>query len=375
MELPVNLTQAKIQLTPIFEELTRTMPEAKRQMSPGYQALRELIHGPDVMDAVTADRNLSAIKALARKGNNQFLNNRSQGLAKAAIARVESDFDAALNAADSSILPKLRQARDMVRKQHTVAEILNSLPDEPAALYQRLTSAGDRTFNDLAFLNNVAPREMRQIGRTYLDGLFQKATAEGGFARTDGLWRDWQRLGPKTKALLFGNQQAIRELDNFFLAAKQLSKDPNPSGTAKMISAFGLLGAAYDAGTTPGGPKEKAERLATDVTAFGISSNILSRLLLTPNGTKFLTAAMRLPPSSQGFRQAVNGVYSLLTPEEKAQAQGGGEVKAEAVPAEAPAPQPDQASAVAELYRRRDSLTPEQRATVEELARRHGIEQ
>jgi hypothetical protein len=321
-ELPVDVKAAKARLTPLFEELNVTMPEAKRQMSPGFQALKQIIEGPDVMDAVTADRNLSALKSLARGGNNQYLNSRSQGLAKVAIGQISADFDAALNAANPTILPKLQQARTFVKNQHTVAEILNALPDEPAALYQRVTSAGDRTYTDLAFLNRIAPGEMRQVGRTYLEGLFQKATNEGGFNRAAGVMADWNKLGPKTKSLLFGNQANVSELNKFFLAAKQLTQDPNPSGTGKLISTLGILGAGIDAFRTEGTLQDKAERFGVDVISLGATSNLLSRLLLTPGGAKLLTGVMTLPPKTPAFRQALNGVVSLVERNDDGQGAG-----------------------------------------------------
>jgi hypothetical protein len=339
MALPVDVTLAKISLQPVYEELSRTMPELKRQSSPGYRALHELLNGPDVMDAATADRNLSALKALARGGNNPYLNTRSQGLAKKAIADITTDFNNAVNAADPSIMPVLQQARGMVRKQHTVAEILDSLPDEPAALYKRLSQAGDRTYNDLAFLNNYAPAEMRQIGRTYLEGLMNKATETGGITRADGIFRSWQNLGPKTKLLLFGNKQNVDELNKFFLATKMLTKDVNPSGSTKLLaSIFGLPGAAVDALVfTPGGPEEKAKRFAYHVGVVGGFNNVLSRVLLSPGGAKLLTSTMKLPPASAGFRQGVNAIQSLLSREEREKLQATPATE-EAAPEPAPAP-------------------------------------
>jgi hypothetical protein len=313
-QLPVNVAHAKAQLAPILDELNKTMPEAKRQMSPGYQALRQLIEGPDVMDAVTADRNLSALKSVVRGGNNPFLNSRSQGLAKVAVGSLSGDVETALNAADPSILPMLQRAREAVTKHHVVADMLNSLPDEPAQLYQRMVTAGDRTFDDLAFLNQVAPQQMRQVGRTFLDGLFTKATQEGGFQRAEGVMRDWQALGPATKRLLFGSPEAIHELDNFFLAAKMLTKDPNPSGTAKLVSALGILGAAVDAASSPGTMQDKMARFGVDAGAMAAGSNLLARLLLTPGGTRLLTSTIQSSPISPLFRQSVNGIYKLLQP-------------------------------------------------------------
>ena len=98
-------------------------------------------------------------------------------------------------------------------------------------------------FNTLSDLQKVAPREMKTVGRTFLDGLVEKATKEGGFDRSSGVKADWERLGPETKELLFG-KQLTGELDKFFLAAKRLTSPLNASGSGHMITALGSLGAA-----------------------------------------------------------------------------------------------------------------------------------
>ena len=77
----------------------------------------------------------------------------------------------------------------------------------------------------------MRPRRLPQVGRAFLEELLQKATAEGGFERAAGLQADWQRLGPETKRLLFRDPAHIKDLDNFFLLAKKMGENPNPSGS------------------------------------------------------------------------------------------------------------------------------------------------
>ena len=75
-----------------------------------------------------------------------------------------------------------------------------------------------------------------------MEGLFEKATAEGGFGRSARLLNDWNNLGLETKSLLFKDPQLINKLDNFFLLAKRMAENPNPSGTASVLQLHTLGG-------------------------------------------------------------------------------------------------------------------------------------
>lgn len=58
IETPVDLTGAKQQLRPLFEELSQTLPITQQQSSPGFTALKQLLDGPDAISAEIADKNL-----------------------------------------------------------------------------------------------------------------------------------------------------------------------------------------------------------------------------------------------------------------------------------------------------------------------------
>lgn len=293
IQTPVDTTVEKTALARVYNELSKAMPEFQRQVSPGFQALGQIINGPDINDAITVDRNLSAVKALLRKSANPYLNTQSQRLAAQAVNQLSGALDSSLSDAGGRALEKLNQARAAVKSQHEVAELLASLPTEPVQLYQRIASSGDRSATLLSELNRYAPREMRQIGRTYLDGLMQTATAEGGFSRAPGIMAQWQNMGPRTKQLLFGSPQAVRELDNFFLGAKRLTTDVNPSKTAYALAALGPVGAAMDGVFGPGSIEDKAKRLPMEIAGPMVASRTLSNLLLSPAGRAFLTSSIK----------------------------------------------------------------------------------
>jgi len=90
----------------------------------------------------------------------------------------------------------------------------------------------------------VAPLEVAKVGRAWLDEHLRLATAEGGFERGARLQADWQRLRPEAKQILFGDSLTAA-LDHFFLLAKRISENPNPSGTASAMNVTNLSSLLY----------------------------------------------------------------------------------------------------------------------------------
>jgi hypothetical protein len=302
LETPVDLAPIRSQLEPIYDELKRSLPDARRANSPAWKSLEDLMTSKDThMNAMDFDRTLSALKSITRDGKSSMLSSQSQGLAKQIIKSGESEFQKALRGAGPDVNQKLRTARNIVRSYYDTDELLSSLNSEPAALYHHLVTGGDRVYNTLSALQKVAPKEMKTVGRTFLDGLVDKATKEGGFQRSAGVKADWERLGPETKELLFG-KQLTGEMDKFMLAAKRLTSPLNPSGSAHMIAALGGLGVAGEIvrSLLTGNPTEAA--------AVGLSGvavpNIAARVMFTPGGLNLMTRVITLPTGSAAWGKA-----------------------------------------------------------------------
>jgi soluble lytic murein transglycosylase-like protein len=210
------------------------------------------------------------------------------------------------------------------------------LGDEPAKIYQNLTTGGDRAFETLKELRRVAPREVATLGRTYLEGMLDKATAEGGFRRAEGVIRDWQKLGPETKRLMFG-AQLTGDLDDFFLAAKKLAPAEG-SATAGRIAAFAPYALAGEVITalTVGGPGAAVKAAAAGIGAAYVMPNVMARLLFTPGGAKLLTEAVKLPVGSAAWRQAMRAVNARAILAQKQEREDRGEKPAMAQPATSP---------------------------------------
>ena len=323
LETPVDLAPIRSQLQPIYDELKRSLPDARKANSPAWKSLEDLMNSKDSqMNAMDFDRTLSAVKSITRDGNSDVLNTRSQGLAKQIIKAGEGEFQKALRGAGSDVNAKLGSARRIVRSYYDTDELLGSLQSEPAALYKHLVTGGDRVFNTLSDLQKVAPKEIKTVGRTFLEGMVDKATNEGGFRRASGIKADWDRIGPETKELLFG-KQLTGEMDKFVLAAKRLTSDVNPSGTAKTLSAIsGVAGVGMIAlrELLTGHPYGAAITVGTGT----VLPNIAARLMFTPGGVNLMTRLITLPTGSAAWGKAAVALNGLAHESESRDQKDGG---------------------------------------------------
>jgi len=292
-ETPVDVTASQAKLRPLYDEISKMMPEGQKQLSPGFTALREVVEGKSVMDAETLDKNLGAIKALIRRQGRDYLPTRSQGIASQIVNALEKDVTDAYGKAGGGALDKLMQARKGVKDYHEVAEILASLPEEPGALYARLTQGGDKRLNLLRDLNQFAPNEVKQIGNTFLQGMVEKLTSGGQIGRAAGVRADFMRLGDGTKKIIFGNPEQVAEFHKFLTTVEELTRMRNPSGTAKAI---GSLGSVLNV-------------------VKGGKNYALAKILMEPGGPNALRALLVAPEGSAAYNSAVFSVQKLAGPE------------------------------------------------------------
>lgn len=316
-ETPVALDPIRSELAPIFDDLQRTLPEARRAASPAFRALQDLMTSKEqFMAAMDFDRFLSAVKALTRDGTSEFLTSRSQGIARQIIANGEAEFQKAVKGVDPSILQRLKVGRESVRKYHETAEFMQDL-GEPGAIYDRIIRGGNYTIDTLAELKKRSPKDVDVMARTFLEGMIDKATAEGGFSRSAGIMRDWQKLPPETKELLFGTKLS-RDMENFLIAAKRL-EHPAGSRTEPMRSAMFSYGAPLAAigeiitGTAMGHPGVGLAGASATMGYAYLRPAILVRLLMTPGGAEKLTQVMSAPSHGVKTVLAAQGLQRMLT--------------------------------------------------------------
>lgn len=286
--LPVDLTGVKAALKPIFDQLKARMPIAQQQASPGLKAIQNILEGEDHVPASIADANLGAIKAIVRQAESPELRNISQGVAAKAVRELQTAVEKSVAAAGPKAQLALAAGRMATRSKYQVAELLSALPDEPVKLFNRLVSSKDADINLLKEVASQAPAEMPNIGRAYIEGLLDSATAKGGFDNPGTILNQWNRLGPSTKKLLFkGAPTFPQRFDNFLLLAKKIAETPNPSGTAYVgqLVPTGIL-------------------LVTHPVAGGsliLGNAALSRIMFSAKGSILLSRAMRTPVSNVAF--------------------------------------------------------------------------
>jgi len=293
MPLPVDLRDAKTALQPIYDRLKREsdlvplMGDKARALT----ALDRLVGGPDYAPLSVVDGALGDLKSMARADIPE-LRSVGQGVAAGAVKRLDAIVRKTATDAGPDAIKALTDGRAATTSKYVVGDVLQSLADEPVAVFNRATWAKDAGIDKLRAVAQIAPDTMPQIGRAYLDDLLSKATAEGGFSRAQGLQASWQKLGPETKSVLFQDPGYIRDLDSFFLLAKKAAENPNPSGTAHTLLTAGQGGLMY---TNP---------------AIGISAQVgtaaLSKFLHSPTGVSLLTKGMRMPLGNRAAAAAMS---------------------------------------------------------------------
>lgn len=297
--LPVDMKPVKKALRPIYERMKERMPLAQQQASPGLKAIENILDGDDIVSASVADANLGAVKSIVRKAQSADLRDVSQGTAAFAVKRLDAAVTKAVAAGGKDAVDALKAGRAATRGKYSTAELLNQLRDEPVQVFNQATWAKDAGLERLRALQREAPQEMAKLGRAYLDDLLTRATAEGEFSRTQGIWSRWQNLGPETKKIIFGDQALVKDLDNFFLLAKKMSESPNPSGTAHVahLAAHGALVISHPLTGIP----------------LQIGSNLLSRMLHNPKFVRAITSGMKTPTSNRQAAMFQHGkIMSLV---------------------------------------------------------------
>lgn len=277
----VDLREAKATLRPIYERITRQLPIAQRQASPGLKALENILDGPDMAPLSQVDADLSALKTLIR-GSEPGLRSVSQGLTAAAIKPVEAAVWRAAGEMGPEATGALRAGREATRAKWAAAALLKRLAKEPVQAYGQLTWRQDSGVARLREIAKLAPSEMPKVGRAFLDQLLEKATGEGRWGHADRLFAEWRKLGAETKRLLFPDASLVRDLDRFFLLAKKMAQNPNPSGTALTAASWstgvGLILYQWETGVP-----------------MVLGTGALSKLLHSPTMARAIVRAMQTP--------------------------------------------------------------------------------
>jgi len=268
---------------------------ARAQVSEAFNALDDIMSNlRDFEPATYVDDNLlSPLKKMARGGLPE-LRGQEQGIAAAAVSALEKEFQKAVAKAGPEAQGALTAARAATKAKRTIEKQtydalqnqLKDLPKEPASIFEALTSHGDANIMQLKRVAEAAPGSIPKLARAWLDKALSKAVETGELTRADGVWRDWMNLGPETKRVLFGVDQA--DLHSFFLSAKMASRSVNKSKTALVATI-----------TTGGSFTYMFTNPWVTVPTY-IAWNALGPLLRAPRVVKLLTKGLNTPITNAG---------------------------------------------------------------------------
>lgn len=231
------------------------------------RALDKLMAGPDFQPLSVTDKVLGELKSMARGADMPELRTQGQGIAAQAVKELDALVRARASQAGPEVLKALEEGRSATVSKYATADVLDLLSGEPGQVFKQLTQSKDVGLKRLREVQKLAPNEMPNVARAYLEDLMQTATQEGGFGHADRLWSDWNKLGMETKAVLFKNPALVKSLDDFFMLAKKIKENPNPSGTAQI-------------------PKFTFAEAFAAVPAWAAA-----KIMMTPAGVKALTQA------------------------------------------------------------------------------------
>jgi hypothetical protein len=246
MSMAVDLTDVKAALRPIRDRMAAGADIAPL-MGPkadAFRALTRIIDGPNHAPLSVVDEALGDLKALARGGKNgpalPELRTAGAGTAAYAVSRLDAMVRARAAQAGPGVLAALEEGRAATREKVAAGDLFETLREEPVQAFEQLTAPGDKGINLLRSIRDVAPTQMMDVARAWLEKQLDLAQQEGGFGHADKMWANWQAMGKQTKQILFSAPGQTQALDRFFLLAKRIAENPNPSGTAHTLTALNV---------------------------------------------------------------------------------------------------------------------------------------
>src|SRR5262245_18832932 len=246
--LPVDISRLQAGLRPLYETLLAehgvTPFVGGSQKGRALYALKTLMEADSVVPASVADAALSELKGFARV---ETAAARTPG--QAIAAKVVSEFhplvDQAVAAGGTRATAALERGRSATKAKVALLDTWEALRPEGARTYQQLTAADDANAGLLQQLQEVAPAEVRTLARAWFDRAIDKATTKGGVVDAGKVRAQWERLGPTTKELLFGQDAAAIDA---WIARGEAAADAALSLAKEPVGAFRQLTLPADSG-------------------------------------------------------------------------------------------------------------------------------
>jgi hypothetical protein len=293
MQAPVDLRPVKAKLAPIAQELEGQLSPLKglptgMRLSGADQAtsttllnVRRLMELPDLAPASAVDPLLSSLKRYVGGADSALARTRGQGIVAGAIRELEGQLAESLAKIGPEATEALAAGRTATKAKYATLEARKGLGKEPVRAFRKLVQPGDANLAQLQTIAQMKPQVLPVMGRAVLDSWFDLATKDRGFQHAARLRANWQKLGPKTKELLFRDPAYIKDLDAFFTLAAELTTEFNPSRTALVGTAAGSVGGLL------------VNPVPTIAAILGAGG--LAKAMHSPAFVKALVTGMRLP--------------------------------------------------------------------------------
>lgn len=262
----VDLRPVKASLRAVYEQMQRQMPITQQQANPGLKAIQNILEGPATGPLSQVDRDLSAIKTVAREQG---------GLAKMAVAKLEAAVTTAAEKGGPDVVGALQRGRAATIAKYATEAVVDKLKVEPVKTFEGLTAPKDSAIQALRTVAQQVPDQVPVVARAYLEDLLQKPQKVA----------DWRKLGAETKRLLFPKAGQTAALDHFFELTDRISKtNVNPSGSGRIawMGGQGMM-FIYD---------------PVRATTIQVAGATVAKLLRTPAVVDALTRGISLPSNA-----------------------------------------------------------------------------
>ena len=315
MPAPVDLRQVKVELQPIFDNLKKTYTPVMQDSNPGFNAIKAILEGDDYAPLDLVLKLESKVGKMQRGSGATGIRQAGEGLAAHTFGKLKSAINDAVgqlgpDAAEAQA--QLAKGASATKKKWAVDQELGQLGQgkkgfsEGMDAYRKLIEPHDNNINQLQRAALRAPAEMPNVGRAMLEQWFTDAFAQGGLDSTKRMLSDWQKLGPKTKAVLFPDPNTLRRIDQTLLAMKTWADSPNPSGTGAINAAMHMV---YK--TMPTGAVAASGGGLLGAAAYQGAMTATSLALNSPRLAKLLVRGLTVPVSGLATAGAVTQATGL----------------------------------------------------------------
>ena len=288
---PTDMTGVKAVAGPLLDQLKTQMRVTRTAASPLTSMLEDIVNGPDVVSLRTAKDNISTIQTLARNEAGA-MRSKAQALSSMLVSPFHDAVDAAAQAVGPDAYQALQDGNAATRAKYDLAKAIPGSylkKDVPPAnlvqLHDLLTKPEDAQFPALQKVATHTPGVVPDIARATIEDIFRGTTENGGISKVQSAINSWNKLGPKTKALLFG-PQTTDEIDQLLHYSKMAVSEANPSGTAPTAQMAALAAMMFH---------NPVAAIAVMAGARGLAKGIMS-----PEVAETVRATGRVPLPSVG---------------------------------------------------------------------------